>query len=98
MVTYRLVYADKKVERDFLKTLLPLPANERKLILEKLGSLALNPRPQQFKMLARPVLVYGYLAPCRLRVADYRILYDIDDLAKKVVILSLRRRSEKTYK
>ena len=33
----------------------------------------------------------------RYRVGDYRILYDVDDSQKKVWVLALRRRSEKTY-
>lgn len=94
---YRLVYADARVQKTFIKELKKIPANFRNLILEKLEVLETNPRPQQFKILAQPVFIYGYWAPYRLRVGDWRILYDIDENAKRVVILALRRRGERTY-
>ena len=34
----------------------------------------------------------------KLRIGDYRVLYDIDDKKKTVWIFNLRRRSERTYK
>ncbi|MEK7287025.1 MAG: type II toxin-antitoxin system RelE/ParE family toxin [Elusimicrobiota bacterium] len=95
---HRLVYADVKTEKQFLKSLKSIPRNEQHLILAKLGALAKNPRPQQFKILAQPVFIFGYWAPYRLRIGDYRLLYDVDETSKKVVLLALRRRSEKTYR
>ncbi len=97
MGLYHLVYADTRVQKSFLHVLEKIPQNQQKVILEKLEGLQENPKPQQFKILARPVLIYGYWAPYRVRVGDYRILYDIDEKAKKVVVLALRKRDEKTY-
>ncbi len=60
-------------------------------------SLGEESRPQQARQLSVAVEIYGYTAKYRLRVGDYRILYDVDDAARRVVILTVRRRSEKTY-
>ena len=38
-----------------------------------------------------------FTAEYRLRVGSYRVLYDIDDQRKKVVLLKLAKRNEQTY-
>lgn len=72
-----------------------MPARVKSAIDE----LAYDPRPmgKKFKFLRPPLAIYQYAAQYRLRVGDYRILYDIDEKMKKVVLLSIRRRTEKTY-
>jgi mRNA-degrading endonuclease RelE of RelBE toxin-antitoxin system len=98
MGRYSLVYADSRVEREFLKAINKIPADFQEQIMEKLAALQDNPRPAQFKILSQPVFIHGYWAPYRLRTGDYRVLYDIDERMKRVVILSLRRRNEGTYR
>ena len=98
MELYRLVYADSQVQKNFVKALEKAPRADKELILKKLEALEANPKPQQFKILAQPVFIHGYWAPYRLRIGSYRVLYDIDDSQKKVIILALRRRTKKTYK
>lgn len=69
--------------------------------MEKIEKLADNPRPfaeKPFLKLKPPIQFYQFTAQYRLRVGDYRILYDVDDERKIVWILALRIRSEKTYK
>ena len=39
----------------------------------------------------------AFTAEYRLRVGSYRVLYDIDDRNKKVVLLKLAKRDEHTY-
>ena len=38
-----------------------------------------------------------FTAEYRLRVGPYRVLYDIDDQQKKVILLKLAKRDEQTY-
>ncbi|MBI2061463.1 MAG: type II toxin-antitoxin system RelE/ParE family toxin [Nitrospirae bacterium] len=98
MGPYRLVYAADRNRRAIERFLLGIPRNERVLLVGKLESLAVNPKPVQYRMLRPPVPIEGYLAPHRLRVGDYRIFYDIDESAKTVVLIGIRRRHEHTYR
>jgi mRNA-degrading endonuclease RelE of RelBE toxin-antitoxin system len=50
-----------------------------------------------FKQLKPPVFVYQFAAQYRVRVGDYRILYDVDDKQRIVWIFALRKRNERTY-
>lgn len=70
-------------------------------IIDAVEKLANNPRPygkKPFKKLKPPVQLYQLTAQYRIRIGDYRVLYDIDDGRKIVWILALRKRGEKTYK
>lgn len=100
MPAYEVGFPSAAVEKSFEKELSKL---DRGLLLRIKGavdSLADNPRPQgkKIKALRPPLRVSQFLAQYRIRVGDYRILYDIDDTARKVILLALRRRSEKTYR
>lgn len=54
-----------------------------------IAALARNPRPHGCKKLS------GKLRNTwRLRVGDYRLLYDIDDKARRVVLLDLGHRKQ----
>jgi len=66
------------------------------LLLEVLGD---NPRPQEkrSKKLTGELIVSRFFAEYRLRIGPYRVLYDIDDQRKKVVLLKLVKRDEQTY-
>lgn len=59
-------------------------------IRSRIFALEENPRPPGVKKLK------GSLH--RLRAGDWRVLYAIEDMAKKVVVLHVLRRSERTYK
>jgi mRNA-degrading endonuclease RelE of RelBE toxin-antitoxin system len=39
-----------------------------------------------------------FTAQYRLRIGPYRILYDVDDRLKKVILLKLAKRDEQTYR
>ncbi len=43
-------------------------------------------------------MVFSFVAQYRLRVGKYRVLYDIDDKNKKVILLKLEKKREHTYK
>ncbi|MCX5794176.1 MAG: type II toxin-antitoxin system RelE/ParE family toxin [Elusimicrobia bacterium] len=99
MRDYSVGFASEAVEKHFLKELTKLPRTLASRIKEAIESLAADPRPQgkKFKFPRPPVSIAHMVATHRLRVGDYRILYDVDDEAKRVVLLAVRRRSESTY-
>ena len=56
-----------------------------------ISGLAHNPRPQGVRKLE------GKQRAWRIRVGDYRVIYEIDDEQALVLILKVARRSEATY-
>ncbi|MBI5410586.1 MAG: type II toxin-antitoxin system RelE/ParE family toxin [Nitrospirae bacterium] len=96
---YEIVFPSERVERDFEKTLEKLPVDYQSTIAEKVRSLSLNPRPEgkRSKKLKGEVVVAQFIAQYRLRVGPYRVLYDIDNQRKKVILLKLVKRDEHTY-
>lgn len=75
------------LKRSAEKDLNHLPTRIHDRIVEHLISLKEDPRPIGVKKLRGRE---GY----RIRVGDYRILYSIDDLKKKVEVLSIAHRRE----
>jgi len=61
-----------------------------------LGSISAQ-RVSAPKKLAGELIVSRFVAEYRLRVGPYRVLYDIDDQHKKVVILKLAKQDGQTY-
>lgn len=100
MHKYSVGFPSQAVEKHFLKELSHLDKPAIARIKTAIDSLADNPRPEgkKIKSLRPPLALYSLIATHRLRVGDYRILYDIDDYARRVILLAIRRRSEKTYK
>jgi mRNA interferase RelE/StbE len=72
------------------KQLNTLPAPIVLRVLAALADLATNPRPQGCRK-TRTVL--GDVA-WRVRVGDYRIVYDIDDRAQEVRVFAIRHRRD----
>lgn len=70
------------------KDLRVLPKSVVARVLERMETLRDNPRPHQ------SVKVTGRENLHRVRVGDYRIVYEIDDTAKKVTIHYVRHRRE----
>lgn len=79
---YRIEIA-AAAERQILK----LEASVRRRIFKKLDSLAINPRPAGVEKLTA---VDAY----RVRVGDYRIIYDIDDATTTVVVHKVGNRRD----
>jgi mRNA interferase RelE/StbE len=101
-MTYQVKFPDTCVEKKFQKMLAKIShaALQEKIMLAVEG-LSSNPRPygrKVFKKINPPVQFYQFTAQYRLRIGDYRVLYDIDDNKKIVWILALRVRCEKTYR
>jgi len=61
-------------------------------LAKAIEKLAEEPRPNGVRKIKEAVTAY------RVRVGDYRIVYDVYDDKKLVVILQVVRRSETTYK
>ena len=98
---YEIKFPNSSLENKFEKMLLKIPErNVRQRITKGIEVLADNPRPdgKKTKKLKPPVHLYNLTAEYRLRIGNYRVLYDIDDSKKIVWILVLRKRSEKSYK
>ncbi len=70
------------------KQLRSIPSRAAETIEEKLCSLAENPRPVGCKKLR------GREAAWRIRVGDYRIVYEIDDAGTTVTVAKVGHRSE----
>jgi mRNA interferase RelE/StbE len=70
------------------KQLAALPKDIASLILDRLETLANNPRPAGVKKLAGHQNIY------RLRVGDYRIVYHIEDKHCIVVVIKVGHRQD----
>ncbi len=81
------VIIERKAEKEALK----IPPSFRTNIDKAILNLSQNPRPHGCKKLTDKE---GY----RIRVADYRILYTIDDRLKMVVVYRIKIRGKDTYK
>jgi mRNA interferase RelE/StbE len=98
-VSYEVVFPSERVERAFQQALNKIPSEYQATIAQAVRSLASNPRPQgkRTKKLTGHVVTSQFTAEYRLRVGPYRLLYDIDDRGKKVILLKLVKRDEHTY-
>jgi len=70
-----------------IKDLADISSNYRELITQHINNLSENPRPPDAKKLKNDL---GYSQ----RVGVYRILYDIDDTNRKVIIYRVKHRRE----
>ena len=96
---YEVVFPSERVERAFQKSLSKIPADYQDAIVTAIRALVANPRPEgkRTKKLTGQLIVSQFNAQYRLRIGPYRLLYDIDDQRKKVVLLKLAKRDEQTY-
>jgi mRNA interferase RelE/StbE len=78
------VYLEKAAENDLKR--LPTTAFHR--IIPQIRTLAENPRPSGCRKLT------GSKNDWRIRIGDYRVLYEIDEKAKAVRIMRVRHRRE----
>jgi mRNA interferase RelE/StbE len=78
------VYLERAAENDLKR----LPTTTFHRIIPHIKALAENPRPSSCRKLT------GSKNDWRMRVGDYRILYEIDEKAKCVRIMRVRHRRE----
>ena len=99
---YDVRFPTQSIEKKFNRFLLKIPQVKiRDEIMESIEKLSDNPCPygeKPFKRLKPPIQFYQFAAQYRIRIGDYRVLYDIDENKKIVWILAIRKRNEKTYK
>lgn len=98
---YKVLFPNASIEGKFYKILSKIHQSLQNEIMEQINTLAEDPRPfgkKPFKKLNPPIQFYQLTAQYRIRIGNYRVLYDIDDTKKIVWILALRKREEKTYR
>lgn len=83
MASYNLLF-DRDVERDLAK----VPKADVRKIIFKTTKLSQNPRPPQSLKLENSDMTY------RLRVGNYRVIYQIDESSKTVTIYHIRHRKD----
>lgn len=98
-MAYELVFPSERAEHEFEKALRNIPTHYQTAIVQATRSLSSDPRPpgKRYKKLKGNLVLFNFIAQHRLRVGPYRILYDIDDRRKKVILLKLLKRDEHTY-
>ena len=98
---YTAKFPNPSIQKKFEKTLQEISKIQiQDDIMKAIEDLENNPRPfgkKVFKALRPPLRLAEYAAQYRLRIGDYRVLYDVDDQRKIVWILALRKRDERTY-
>ena len=82
MASYRIEFA-KSVRKDFKR----IPKSDANRILRKIESLAENPRPPESKKLTND-------NSHRIRIGNYRVIYDIEDEVLIVLILKVGNRKD----
>jgi len=82
---YRVKTASRRVEKEIAE----LPQHVRDRVIEAIQKLAENPRPQGARK-----LIGEMGGAWRIRVGDYRIIYDVDDDERLVIILAALHRRE----
>jgi mRNA interferase RelE/StbE len=78
------VYLEKSVENDLKR----LPTTTFHHVISVLKTLGKNPRPSGCRKLT------GSKNDWRIRIGDYRILYEIDEKTKAVRIMRIRHQRE----
>ena len=96
-MSYKVVFDHPAIRRNFEKSLKALSIKLQDDVMEAVSGLAANPRPYGIVKIKPPVSIYNFIAEYRLRVGNYRVLYDMGDKKKVVSVIALRKRDEKTY-
>ena len=82
---YQIKTASRRVEKEIAD----LPRQIRERVIQAIGDLATDPRPRRVRKLAGEM--HG---AWRIRVGDYRVLYDIEDDQRVIVVLAVVHRRE----
>ena len=84
ILKYRIVLSGK-AEKDIRR--LDKPVRDR--VVKAIKDLSLVRYPQQFKP-----LIGSKIAQCRLRMGDYRVLYDVYDKDREVLVIRAGHRRD----
>ena len=96
-MTYSVRFPAESIQKKFHKALEIVPPKIQDEIMEAIEGLADNPRPAGEPKIKPPLVVYQYAAQYRLKIRNYRVLYDVDDKRQIVWIFDVRKRNERTY-
>ncbi len=83
---YRVEIASSRVE----KQILILPRQDRNKVAERILQLENESRPLGITKLKENIY--------RLRIGKYRVIYEVDDEKKVVIVTKVDKRRESTYK
>jgi mRNA interferase RelE/StbE len=78
------VYLERSAENDLKR----LPASAFDRIVHQIKTLAENPRPSGCRKIT------GSKNDWRIRIGDYRVLYEVNDRGKAVRVMRVRHRCE----
>lgn len=79
------------IEKPALKQLSKLEKRTREDLISAIDALADDPRPLGYKKLVDENGTY------RIKVKNYRVLYDVVDKILTVTVISIAKRNERTY-
>lgn len=96
-MTYSVRFPSEAIQKKFHKALEIIPPKIQDEITEGIEGLADHPRPSGEPKLKPPLIVYQYAAQYRLKIRNYRVLYDVDDKSHIVWVFDVRKRKERTY-
>lgn len=94
---YSVRFPSESIQKKFQKALELIPDKIQDEIMEAIEGLSDNPRPAGEPKMKPPLIVYQYAAQYRLKIRNYRVLYDVDDKQRRVWIFDVRKRNERTY-
>ena len=94
---YSVRFPAESIQKKFHKALEIIPPKIQDEIMMAIEALADNPRPAGEPKIKPPLVVYQYAAQYRLKIRNYRVLYDVDDKQRIVWIFDVRKRNERTY-
>lgn len=80
-----------QIEKSALKQLSKIEKPMREKIRTAISDLAHNPRPFGYKKLVNEDGLY------RIKVSNYRVIYDVQDNILLVSVLRVAKRNERTY-
>lgn len=78
------IYLERAVERNLRR----LPAEDFHRVISRIKALADDPRPSGCRKIT------GSKSDWRIRIGDYRVVYEIDEEAKAVRVVLIRHRRE----
>jgi mRNA interferase RelE/StbE len=78
---------DLEIKKSAAKELADLPSKDLSRIVERIQALAIAPRPSGSEKLSGE-------DKYRIRQGDYRVLYEVDDTARKVTVVRVAHRRE----
>ena len=78
------VYFKKSVEKDISK----MTENMKRRILSRIENLSMEPRPRGVRKIKRAKDRW------RIKIGNYRVVFTIDDLQKRVKVMYVRKRED----